>query len=131
MKTTCRRRALWLLALLTVAAPGCTITQTGTPLPEDLGITPGTTRKLDVYWMYGLPKKIHYSGEEQILLYDFKQGKGMGFGLGALGIWFRFSHLKNEVDTLTVRIGPDGRVIDARASHRLKDTGFWFWPFGA
>ena len=66
-----------------------------------------------------------WGGQAKILVYAF------GEGLGALGVWFRFNHVQNNTDTLTVRIGPDGRVVAARASYELKDTGFWFWPFGA
>lgn len=118
-----------LLAVVTLVA-ACTITQTGTPLPEYPAILPGVTTKLEVYQRYGLPQRISYSGDDKILIYDFKQGKGMGFGVGALGVWFRFNHVQNGTDMLTVRIGPDGRVVEARTSYTLRDTGFWFWPFG-
>lgn len=119
-----------LLTVLVVAS-GCTITQTGTPLPPDPPITPGVTTRRELFDRYGLPSRIRYRREDQILIYNFSQGKGMGFGVGAFGILFNFSHQQIATDTLTVTIGPDGRVLDARTAQRTKKAGFWFWPFGS
>ncbi len=112
----------WLCLLLLAA--GCVYTTTYHDM-RDLEIEPGVTTKEDLIEQLGVPRGVRRQGEDTVLVFQYSEVNGSGYGIGNYAIMLAVESTHSGVDFLEVVVGPDRVVRSFRLAAVPRETPTW------
>lgn len=116
-------------AVIALTISGCKSTADGRKtLAEDVTITDLKT-KPEIMREFGGPSNILYLGDQELMIYRHRLGRGGGIGVGNYAVAFLIQREHQCADTAIFRIDKQGRVIDSSVLQNTDKINNSIWPF--